>query len=262
MVRAAPLTPRYEAVPYWWDDVELPQPAPSPLPGSVDVVVVGGGYTGLAAALEICRGGRHVVVLDRDDIGAGASSRNGGMAHPGGKHDVSEFLAEPDGRRLWDETVDAFEGVGALAAELGIEFDWQRCGHLELAHHPRVGRRAARRGRCLRVDRRGGPLPHPRRAGCGDRLRPVLRRAPRRAQRRAPSRQAGGRSGAGRRRGRGRAARGDHRPRPGAARAGLRDRDVARCAAQRARSWWRPTARPTAGSCRGWDGASSPSAAT
>ncbi|HLM94785.1 MAG TPA: FAD-binding oxidoreductase [Acidimicrobiales bacterium] len=138
MVRTAPLTPRYEAVPYWWGDAELLQPAPSPLPGTADVVVVGGGYTGLAAALEISRGGRHVVVLDRDDIGAGASSRNGGMAHPGGKHDVSEFLAEPNGRRLWDETVHAFEGVGALAAELGIEFDWQRCGHVELAHHPRV----------------------------------------------------------------------------------------------------------------------------
>jgi len=138
VVRTAPLTPRYEAVPYWWGDAELLQPAPSPLPGTADVVVVGGGYTGLAAALEISRGGRHVVVLDRDDIGAGASSRNGGMAHPGGKHDVSEFLAEPNGRRLWDETVHAFEGVGALAAELGIEFDWQRCGHVELAHHPRV----------------------------------------------------------------------------------------------------------------------------
>jgi len=52
VVRTAPLTPRYEAVPYWWGDAELLQPAPSPLPGTADVVVVGGGYTGLAAALE------------------------------------------------------------------------------------------------------------------------------------------------------------------------------------------------------------------
>jgi glycine/D-amino acid oxidase-like deaminating enzyme len=136
----APLTPGYEARPYWWDGVDLAQPAPAPLPATVDVVVVGSGYTGLATALEISRGGRDVIVLDRDDIGAGASSRNGGMAHPGGKHDVSEFLAEPSGRELWDETVSAFEGLGALGAELGIEFDWRRCGHLELAHHPRVAR--------------------------------------------------------------------------------------------------------------------------
>src|SRR5580692_6291874 len=97
-----PMTPGYEERPYWWDGVDVPQPAPAPLPATVDVAVVGAGYTGLAAALEIARGGRHVIVLDREDIGAGASSRNGGMAHPGGKREVSEFLAQPSGRRLWD----------------------------------------------------------------------------------------------------------------------------------------------------------------
>src|ERR1700733_3504787 len=141
MVPPAPLAPGYASRPYWWDEVALPQPAPVPLPAAVEVAVVGGGYTGLAAALEVARGGRDVVVLDRDDIGAGASSRNGGMAHPGGKRDLSEFLAQPNGRRLWDETVTAFESLGVLADELGTGFDWQRTGHLELAHHPRVAAR-------------------------------------------------------------------------------------------------------------------------
>lgn len=138
MARAAPLTPGYEAKPYWWDEVELSQPPPAPLPAEVDVAVVGSGYTGLGAALEIARAGRNVIVLDRDDIGAGASSRNGGMAHPGGKRDVAEFLAQAWGRQLWDETVAAFEGLRVLGGELGVEFDWQPRGHLELAHHPRV----------------------------------------------------------------------------------------------------------------------------
>jgi glycine/D-amino acid oxidase-like deaminating enzyme len=138
MDRAVPLTPEYQSRPYWWDGVDMPEHGTAPLPATVDVAVVGGGYTGLAAAWEISRAGRQVIVLDRDDIGAGASSRNGGMAHPGGKRDLSEFLAQPSGRRLWDETIVAFEGVGALAAELGFEFDWRRCGHVELAHHPRV----------------------------------------------------------------------------------------------------------------------------
>jgi glycine/D-amino acid oxidase-like deaminating enzyme len=138
MARAAPLTPEYQTRPYWWDDLDLPEHGTAPLPATVDVAVVGGGCTGLATALEICRGGREVIVLDGDDIASGASSRNGGMAHPGGKRDLSEFLAEPSGRRLWDETIAAFEGLAALAAELGFEFDWTRCGHVELAHHPRV----------------------------------------------------------------------------------------------------------------------------
>ncbi|HVA04486.1 MAG TPA: FAD-dependent oxidoreductase [Acidimicrobiales bacterium] len=140
MAAVTPLTPDYVARPYWWDEVDLPQAAPVRLPATVDVAVVGGGYTGLAAAWEISRAGRAVIVLDRDDIGAGASSRNGGMVHPGGKRDLSEFLAQPSGRRLWDETVAAFEGIAALSTELGIGFDWQRRGHLELAHHPRVAR--------------------------------------------------------------------------------------------------------------------------
>ena len=58
MARVAPLTPEYQARPYWWDEVELPQPGPAPMPSAVDVAVVGGGYTGLAAAWEIARGGR------------------------------------------------------------------------------------------------------------------------------------------------------------------------------------------------------------
>ena len=138
MVAPAPLTPGYQPRPYWWDEVVLAQPTPSVLPDTADVAVVGAGYTGLAAAMEASRGGRHVVVLDRGDIGAGASSRNGGMAHPGGKRTVSEFLRQPGGRQLWDETVAAFEGLVDLASELGIDFDWQPHGHLELAHHPRV----------------------------------------------------------------------------------------------------------------------------
>src|ERR1700682_3923721 len=107
MASGAPLGTGYKAVPYWWDDAHLPQAVPAPLPATADVAVVGGGYTGLAAALELSKGGRAVVVLDRDDIGAGASSRNGGMAHPGGKRDLAQFLAEPGGRQLWEETGSA-----------------------------------------------------------------------------------------------------------------------------------------------------------
>ena len=138
MAGPAPLTPGYTPTPYWWEGVELPSAAPSPLPAEADVVVVGAGYTGLAAGLELAGRGRHTVVLDRDEIGAGASSRNGGMVHPGTKHDLPTLLGMPDGKRMWDATVEVFEGLEKLIAELAIECDWRRTGHLELAHHPRL----------------------------------------------------------------------------------------------------------------------------
>ena len=72
--------------PYWWDT------APALRAGShaagekvevnsqkCDVAIVGAGYTGLAAARHLARAGASVVVFERDYVGAGASSRNGGQ---------------------------------------------------------------------------------------------------------------------------------------------------------------------------------------
>ncbi len=107
------------------------------LPDEADVAVIGAGYTGLSAAWELARRRRRVVVVDRHDIGRGASARNGGMVHPGTKHDLATMLSMPGGRQMWDDTVAAFEGVEALVGELGLDCDWRRGGHLELAAHPR-----------------------------------------------------------------------------------------------------------------------------
>ena len=77
--------------PYWWDTLD-PQLAPSPRPqppSSVDVAIVGAGYTGLSAARVLARAGATVVVLERERVGWGASSRNGGQVLAGVKLDVA-----------------------------------------------------------------------------------------------------------------------------------------------------------------------------
>ena len=54
------------------------------MPTQVDVLIIGGGYTGLCAALATSEIGAHTLVIDKANPGEGASTRNGGMfgAHP------------------------------------------------------------------------------------------------------------------------------------------------------------------------------------
>ena len=71
----------FKTTPYWWDQLAAPPDALSQteLPQEADVVVIGSGYTGLHAALQMARGGRSTVVLEAEDVGWGCSTRNGGQ---------------------------------------------------------------------------------------------------------------------------------------------------------------------------------------
>ena len=74
------------------------------------MAIVGGGYTGLAAARALARRGADVTVLERHTIGWGASSRNGGFVLPGFKPEI-EALARQRGvaeaRRLFELSLEA-----------------------------------------------------------------------------------------------------------------------------------------------------------
>src|SRR5579859_2278409 len=65
--------------PLWMQNADMPPPSARPLPNRVDVLVIGAGYTGLAAARETAAAGRSTLVLDAGALGAGCSSRNGGQ---------------------------------------------------------------------------------------------------------------------------------------------------------------------------------------
>ena len=88
--------------PYWWDTAtELRTDGREPeLDGlEVDVAIVGAGYTGLAAARHLGRVGASVVVLERDHVGSGASSRNGGQVLTGLKLDPATLVSRYGERR-------------------------------------------------------------------------------------------------------------------------------------------------------------------
>jgi glycine/D-amino acid oxidase-like deaminating enzyme len=124
-----------------WEATASPRPRlpASPLPASTDVVIIGGGYTGLAAARTLARGGTDVTLLERHHVGWGASGRNGGFVLPGYKPEM-EVLARmvgPDrARRMFQLTLEAMQLLERLIAEEGIACDFTRCGALTLAARP------------------------------------------------------------------------------------------------------------------------------
>ena len=117
----------------------LPDRSTGTLPDSVDVVVVGGGYTGLAAARQLARSGASVVLLEANTLGWGASTRNGGIVHPGYKWGPKALVrryGDETGRALYRETLDGYALVKQLIADEAIDCDFDECGHLELAYAP------------------------------------------------------------------------------------------------------------------------------
>lgn len=103
-----------------------PLPPCPPLSGDTraDVCVVGGGYTGLSAALHLARRGFSVRVLEAQRIGFGASGRNGGQVGSGQRldqDDLETLVGHDNARRLWHIGEAAKAGVAELIATHGID---------------------------------------------------------------------------------------------------------------------------------------------
>ncbi len=104
---------------------------------NADVVIVGGGVTGLSAALHLAETGAKVVLLEAQTPGWGASGRNGGQLNPGLKHDPQAVIAAHGaemGGRMLRLSGDAPRFVGALVQRLGIDCDFVQPGWIQPAH--------------------------------------------------------------------------------------------------------------------------------
>src|SRR5246127_674180 len=106
------------------------------LPEVVDVAVIGAGFTGLSAARTLAAKGANVVVLERETIGWGASSRNGGMVLTGMKLGVNQLISmygRERTQRMYAASLGSIDCVEQIVREENIACDFSRCGHLEVA---------------------------------------------------------------------------------------------------------------------------------
>src|SRR5215469_16734749 len=121
---------------FWLTTLEA-QPIPvRPLPQSVDVAVLGAGFTGLSAARTLAKSGARVAVLEAETVGWGASCRNGGMVLSGLKLGIPTLMkryGREVTKRMYAASLESIDCVEEVAREEGITCDFVRCGHLEVA---------------------------------------------------------------------------------------------------------------------------------
>ncbi len=132
-----PETPRFDVNHSYWS-LALPPPNPPPTHDlRADVIVIGGGFTGLSAAYYVRQAlpKAEVVVLEAARCGNGASARNGAMLLTS----TEDTYLEPDGdpllrRRLYALTCDNIDRIRALSVATGVDCELDQRGAVQVAY--------------------------------------------------------------------------------------------------------------------------------
>lgn len=125
----------------WYEDTAGPRPEYPALDGDLrcDVVIVGGGFTGLSAAVHLAKAGGNVVLVEAHRFGDGASGRNGGQLGTGQRAWAEELEAEygfSRAKALFDLAEEAKAHLLEFAAVNKIEIDYMP-GQMSVAHKQR-----------------------------------------------------------------------------------------------------------------------------
>ncbi len=115
----------FRLAPYWWDAAP-PETDRSALPESVDLLIVGSGYCGLNAAAEAARHGLATAVIDSAELGAGGSTRSGGMVSSGQKLALTNAIRGVSAerlQRLMHESIASFSYLKQLVADERLDAD-------------------------------------------------------------------------------------------------------------------------------------------
>ncbi|NKB77342.1 MAG: FAD-dependent oxidoreductase [Gammaproteobacteria bacterium] len=134
------ITNDFKNEPYWWEKTPRPEVANIHLPKHAEVLIIGAGYTGLSAAIQIARGGREVVVVDAEQAGWGCSSRNGGQVSSSIKPDypsLSAKVGEDSAFNIIQEGHNALQWIADFIEQEAIDCDFRRVGRYCAAHSQR-----------------------------------------------------------------------------------------------------------------------------
>ncbi len=121
-----------------WGATARPAPETPRLKEAVeaDVVIVGGGFSGLSTAISLAERGRTVRVLEAVEPGWGASGRNGGQVIPGARHlpdELVEAYGRERGERLHRWGAKTADNAFALIERLGLDCEPVRTGWIQAA---------------------------------------------------------------------------------------------------------------------------------
>jgi gamma-glutamylputrescine oxidase len=124
----------------WYEDSVGERPYYPALAGplTADVLIIGGGFTGLSAAAHLAKAGVSVVLLEQHRFGDGASGRNGGQLGTGQRAWVEELEGELGFERtkiLFDIAEDAKAHLIGFAKQNAIDIDYVP-GQLSAVHKP------------------------------------------------------------------------------------------------------------------------------
>lgn len=118
-----------------------PPPPHAPLRGEIraDVCVVGGGISGLSAALHLVERGFTVALLEAKHVGFGGSGRSGGQSifgYASGQEKLEKLVGEADARLMWDIALEGMKLQRELIAKHSIACDYV-AGHMHVGVKPR-----------------------------------------------------------------------------------------------------------------------------
>ena len=139
----AAFTQDAKLTPFWWEAAPPYDTPLDALPRKVDVLIVGSGYTGLHAAIELARGGRTVLVCDRGVIGDGCSTRNGGQISTSVKPTFSTLAkahGEDTAKAIFRDGRRSLTWTGEFIREEGIDCNFKVCGRFHVAHNDKAFR--------------------------------------------------------------------------------------------------------------------------